>query len=49
MGSAHTLEDVVRELLRPMMTSWLDERLPVIIERLVRAELARALDQAVRV
>ena len=48
MGSAHTLEDVVRELLRPMMTRWLDDKLPAIIERLVRAELARALDQAVR-
>jgi uncharacterized protein len=43
---ARTLEDLIRELLRPMLQCWLDQKLPEIIERLVRAELARALSEA---
>jgi len=45
-GEARTLEDVVRGLLTPMMRDWLDQKLPEILERLVKAELARALGQA---
>ncbi|HTI02355.1 MAG TPA: DUF2497 domain-containing protein [Acidisoma sp.] len=36
-----SLEQVVRGEIRPMLKSWLDEHLPEIVERLVRAELAR--------
>ena len=36
-----TLEDVVRETLRPMLKSWLDENLPRVVERMVQAEIAR--------
>ena len=36
-----TLEDVVRETLRPMLTSWLDEHLPSLVERMVQAEIER--------
>jgi cell pole-organizing protein PopZ len=36
-----TLEDLVREMLRPMLKSWLDENLPTLVERLVRAEIER--------
>jgi uncharacterized protein len=36
-----TLEDVVTEMLRPMLKSWLDENLPPLVERLVRAEIER--------
>ena len=36
-----TLEDVVRETLRPMLKSWLDENLPSVVERMVQAEIAR--------
>src|SRR5438067_11415042 len=43
---ARTLEDLVRELLRPMLQGWLDQKMPEIIERLVKAELARALNEA---
>jgi uncharacterized protein len=32
---------VVSELLRPMLKSWLDENLPEMVERLVRAEIER--------
>jgi uncharacterized protein len=35
------LEDVVREALRPMLKSWLDEHLPGIVERMVEAEIER--------
>ena len=36
-----TLEEVVSELLRPMLKAWLDENLPDLVERLVRAEIER--------
>jgi uncharacterized protein len=36
-----TLEDLVREMLRPMLKSWLDDNLPSVVERLVRAEIER--------
>jgi cell pole-organizing protein PopZ len=39
--SARTLEDVVRELLRPLLTDWLDEHLPRIVEEKVQAEVER--------
>lgn len=40
-AKAKTLDDLVKEMLRPMLKSWLDENLPVIVERLVRAEIER--------
>ena len=39
--NARTLEDLVRETLRPMLKSWLDDNLPGLVERLVRAEIER--------
>ncbi len=36
-----SLEDVVRELLRPLLKSWLDEHLPEIVQARVDAEVAR--------
>jgi uncharacterized protein len=36
-----TLEEVVSELLRPMLKAWLDDNLPDLVERLVRAEIER--------
>ena len=30
-----------REMLRPMLKQWLDDNLPVMVERLVRAEIER--------
>ena len=41
-----TIEDVVSDLLRPLLQSWLDENLPEIVERLVRAEIARVVDKS---
>ena len=39
--NARTLEDLVREMLRPMLKAWLDDNLPSVVERLVRAEIER--------
>src|SRR5262245_58718683 len=36
-----TVEELVSELLRPMLKTWLDENLPGMVERLVRAEIER--------
>jgi cell pole-organizing protein PopZ len=36
-----TLEDVVRELLRPLLKQWLDDNLPDIVEAQVQAEIER--------
>jgi cell pole-organizing protein PopZ len=36
-----SLEGLTRELLRPMLAEWLDRNLPEIVERLVKAEIAR--------
>lgn len=36
-----SLEDVVAEMLRPMLSAWLDENLPAMVERLVQAEIER--------
>ena len=40
-GHGRTLEDVVREMLRPMLKAWLDEHLPGIVEAQVAAEVER--------
>jgi uncharacterized protein len=39
--NARTLEDLVSEMLRPMLKVWLDDNLPAMVERLVRAEIER--------
>ena len=36
-----TVEDVVRDTLRPMLKSWMDENLPRVVERMVQAEIER--------
>lgn len=36
-----SLEGLVRDMLRPMLADWLDRNLPEIVERLVKAEIAR--------
>jgi cell pole-organizing protein PopZ len=38
---SRTLEDIVKEMMRPMLKSWLDENLPGLVERMVRAEIER--------
>jgi uncharacterized protein len=40
-NNARTLEDLVKEMLRPMLKSWLDDNLPAMVERIVKAEIER--------
>jgi cell pole-organizing protein PopZ len=35
------IEEATRELLRPMLKQWLDDNLPIMVERLVRIEIER--------
>jgi uncharacterized protein len=45
-GVDRTLEDIVRDMLRPLLQTWLDENLPQLVERLVREEIARVVGEA---
>ena len=36
-----SLEGLVREMLRPMLSQWLDTNLPPMVEQMVRDEIAR--------
>ena len=38
-SSARTLEELVKDLLRPMLKEWLDENLPPLVQRLVEREI----------
>ena len=40
-NNARTLEDLVKEMLRPMLKSWLDDNLPGLVERIVKVEIER--------
>lgn len=39
--NSRTIEDLVREMLRPMLKAWLDDNLPGLVERMVRGEIER--------
>jgi uncharacterized protein len=45
-GVERTLDEIVRELLRPLLQAWLDGHLPGIVERLVGEEIARVAGEA---
>jgi uncharacterized protein len=40
-NNARTLEDLVKEMLRPLLKTWLDDNLPNMVEKIVRAEIER--------
>jgi hypothetical protein len=40
-GSGKTVEDLVKEMLRPMLKEWLDRNLPPMVERYVEREIVR--------
>ncbi len=42
-----TIEDLVREEVRPVLKEWLDTHLPPLVERMVRAELERVVGRSV--
>ena len=41
VAGSDTLEGMVRDMLKPMLKSWLDANLPEIVERVVAQEVAR--------
>jgi hypothetical protein len=41
LQSNDVMAEMVREMLKPMLKAWLDDNLPVLVERLVRAEIER--------
>ncbi|MFC3124814.1 DUF2497 domain-containing protein [Pseudoroseomonas globiformis] len=43
-----TIEDMVREELRPLLKSWLDQHLPSLVEKLVRTEIERLMGRTPR-
>lgn len=47
-AEGRTLEDVVRELLRPLLQQWLDDNLPAIVQQAVQAEVERIARGRVR-
>lgn len=40
-----TLEDIVREILNPMLRDWMDQNLPPMVERIVQKELEKLARQ----
>ncbi len=42
-----TIEDLVREELRPLLKEWLDTHLPPLVERLVKAEIERVVGRVI--
>lgn len=40
-----TIEDIVREEIKPVLKAWLDTHLPPLVERVVRAEIERVIDR----
>jgi cell pole-organizing protein PopZ len=43
-----TIEDLVREEIRPLVKAWLKSHLPPMVERMVRAEIERVVGRGVR-
>jgi hypothetical protein len=41
-----TLEDIVREMLHPMLREWMDDNLPPMVERIVQKELEKLARRA---
>lgn len=41
LRGAELADGMVREMLRPLLKQWLDDNLPGVVERLVRAEIQR--------
>jgi len=46
-SSQVTIEDIVREEIRPLLKAWLDSHLPSLVERDVRTEIERVINRTV--
>jgi cell pole-organizing protein PopZ len=40
-NGSRTLEDMVTDLMRPLLKEWLDQNLPATVDRLVQKEIER--------
>jgi len=40
-GQRRSFDEIAEEMLKPMLTQWLDDNLPTLVERLVREEIER--------
>ena len=45
-GGNRTIEELVKELIRPMLKEWLDHNLPPLVERLVEREISTLAGRA---
>ncbi len=45
-GGGLTVEAMVREALAPMLAAWLEQNLPGLVERIVRAEVERIMERS---
>jgi uncharacterized protein len=45
VNNSRTLDDLVREMLQPLLKVWLDDNLPGMVERLVRVEIEQISPQ----
>lgn len=45
-SSDKTLEQIVKDLLRPMLQTWLDRNLPPLVEKLVKKEIEKLVNRA---
>jgi cell pole-organizing protein PopZ len=41
-----TIEDIIRDMLKPLLREWLDANLPTMVERLVHEEIKRISREA---
>ena len=41
MPTSQAVDAMARDMLRPMLKEWLDDHLPTLVEKLVRAEIER--------
>ena len=46
LGGGRSLDELVEDLLRPMLKDWLDANLPPLVQRLVEREIARLAGRA---
>ncbi|MCH9052355.1 MAG: DUF2497 domain-containing protein, partial [Proteobacteria bacterium] len=46
LGAGNTLEDLVKEMIRPMLKDWLDLNLAPMVKGLVKKEIARMVRRA---
>jgi cell pole-organizing protein PopZ len=45
-GGQRTIEELVKEMLRPMLKQWLDANLPGLVQRIVEREVAKLAGRA---